>query len=424
MSAGGLVVGHELPKLIARVQFPPGAYTGAFCRAIFSVSDNRRQHMTEANSPGSGEQPPSLQGISVIPEPTEEQLAERELTDYTEHRRSFIKWVLHFGKDPESAEGYAKSTARVRASRADQFYRWVWDQEDHYTTTVTHDHADKYMQELAYRDTSQDHKANMMKALKTLFRWRAHELGEEEWDPKLTFSNDTSTTKPRDYLTTEERQKVREAALQYGSVPSYTSLSPEERDRWKSHLAQRFEKPKDEISTEDFGKANSWKYPSMVWTALDTGLRPIEVKRATVSWVDTENRVLRIPKKEATKNSDNWVVSLTDRTASALKRWLSEREQYDKYENSDKIWLTRHGNPYQSYSLNYVLERVCKIAGIPTETRKITWYSIRHSVGTFMAREEGLAAAQEQLRHKSPDSTLRYDHAPAEDRRDALNRMG
>jgi hypothetical protein len=125
------------------------------------------------------------------------------------------------------------------------------------------------MQELAYRDTSQDHKANMMKTLKTLFRWRAHELGEEEWGPELTFSNDTSTTKPRDYLTTEERKKVREAALQYGSVPSYTSLSPEERDRWKTHPAQRFEKPKDEISTEDFERANSWKCAgSSVFTAV------------------------------------------------------------------------------------------------------------------------------------------------------------
>jgi integrase len=280
------------------------------------------------------------------------------------------------------------------------------------------------MKELAYSDKSQDHKANTMKTLKMLFRWRAWEFGEEKWEPESTFSNDSSTTNPKDYLTVEERQKVREAALQYGSVPSYTTLSPEERDKWKAHLAQRFGKSKDDIGREDFDNANGWKYPSLVWTALDTGLRPIEVERATVRWVDTENRVLRIPKDESSKNTDNWVVSLSDRTASALERWLAERKQYQKYAESDKLWLTRYGNPYESHSLNHVLERVCEIAGISTENRDLSWYSIRHSVGTFMAREEGLAAAQEQLRHKCSETTLRYDHAPTEDRRDALNRMG
>ena len=41
-----------------------------------------------------------------------------------------------------------------------------------------------------------------------------------------------------------------------------------------------------------------------------------------------------------------------------------------------------------------------------------------------MTREQGLAAAQAQLRHKSPETTMRYDQAPVEDRRNALNRMG
>lgn len=40
-----------------------------------------------------------------------------------------------------------------------------------------------------------------------------------------------------------------------------------------------------------------------------------------------------------------------------------------------------------------------------------------------MTREEGLAAAQSQLRHKDERTTVRYDQVPVEDRRDALNRM-
>jgi integrase len=107
-----------------------------------------------------------------------------------------------------------------------------------------------------------------------------------------------------------------------------------------------------------------------------------------------------------------------------LATWIREGELYDRYENNDSLWLTRHGNPYSSSSLKYVLERLAEVAGIDTENRSLTWYSIRHSVGTYMAREEGLAAAQAQLRHSNPKTTMKYDNTPVEDRRDALDRMG
>ena len=51
-------------------------------------------------------------------------------------------------------------------------------------------------------------------------------------------------------------------------------------------------------------------------------------------------------------------------------------------------------------------------------------YAIRHSVGTYMTREEDLAATKAQLRHKSVRTTMKYDAAPVEDRREALDRMG
>jgi site-specific recombinase XerD len=107
-----------------------------------------------------------------------------------------------------------------------------------------------------------------------------------------------------------------------------------------------------------------------------------------------------------------------------LDRWLDERECYDKYDETDTVWLTRESNPYDSSALRYVIDKLCDIAGIDTEHREMSWYSIRHSVGTYMTREEDLAAAQAQLRHKSPETTMKYDQTPVEDRRDALDRMG
>lgn len=361
-------------------------------------------------------------GGRVVPEPSESRLSDRQYEDYAEHRVQLIVWMEDLGKSPSDKEGYAQDTVNGRAYRLDQFYRWVWDQEGRYTTAITHDHTDGWMRKLAGGDTSQENKASHRKAIKMLFRWRSHAFGDEEWEPEITFSTNAGQTNPQDYLTREERTQVREAALEYGSVPSYSNLGSEERDRWKAHLAQRFEKPKEDVSPADFERANSWKVPSLIWTALDAGLRPVEVKRARVRWVDTSAKVLRIRKEDASKNQDNWVVSITERTANALDRWLAERDQYEKYDDTDRLWLNQIGNPYQSYSLNRIFRDVCEAAEIPAEDR--TFYAIRHSLGTYMTREEGLAAAQAQMRHKSEVSTMRYDQAPVEDRRDALDRMG
>ncbi len=364
-----------------------------------------------------------LDEVKVVSEPSQKYLNQRQLLDYRSQREACLRWLLTFGKDPDRGEGYALGTVKPRSSRMDMFYRWVWDEIGGYTSNVSHEHADEWMRELALSDASTAHKSNCQKSVQMLFKWRHHEKGESKWDPEIKFSSDGSSS-PRDYLTREERAAIREAALEYGSVPSYGNLTPEERVRWKRYLAQRFEKPKSEIVPTDWDRANAWKIPSLVWTSLDVGLRPVEVASAEIAWVDTENELLRIPKEESAKNTENWLVSLRSQTAEALERWLSEREAREKYDEADKLWLTRNSNPYSTSSLRYLLYRLCEIVGIDTEHRKMSWYSIRHSVGTYMTREEDLAATQAQLRHKSPRTTMKYDQAPVEDRRNALDRMG
>ena len=365
-----------------------------------------------------------LAGITVVPNPSEAFLNKRQLVDYRSQREACLTWLLTFGKAPAEVDGYARSTVKTRASRMDIFYRWVWEKEGRYVVDITHDHADAFLQHLAYEDRSNADRSNYLKALQMLFKWRHHEHGLPEWEPALTFYSNDGATQPRDYLTRGERTAIREAALEYGSVPSYSNLSPEERDRWKTYLAQRFEKPKSAVTPQDWGRANGWKIPSLVATSLDTGLRPIEVERARTYWVDAPNQVLRIPKNESSKTTENWIVSIQSRTAEMLERWLDEREQYEHYQGTDALWLTRQGNPYRSATLKHVLQQLCEIADIATDNRQVSWYAIRHSVGTYMAREEGLAAAQAQLRHKSTQTTMKYDQAPPEDRRKALDQMG
>lgn len=168
----------------------------------------------------------------------------------------------------------------------------------------------------------------------------------------------------------------------------------------------------------------SWKFTSLVWVSLDAGLRPVEVGRARTSWCDTDNNVLRIPREESSKNEGNWTVALTERTSMALDRWLKERHEHPRYDDNDRLWLTRRGNRYGSNQLRRLLIKMCEDVGIDHEDRKMSWYTIRHSVGTYMTKERDLAAAKAQLRHKSVQTTMKYDQAPVEDRIEALDNMG
>ena len=364
-----------------------------------------------------------LDQYPVITHPAEAYLNPRQRQDYRSERESCLHWLLTRGKKPAEAVGYAEGTVKPRCYRMDRFYRFVWEREGGYTTNLSHDHADAWMDHLAQRDVSATHKQNCQKSLAMLYKWLHHERGLGEWEPPFRFSSDSST-QPRDYLTRDERKAIRDAALEYGSVPSYNNLTPSARDRWKQYLAQRFEKPKAEVTPKDWDRANGWKIPSLIWTMLDAGLRPVEVERASLSWVDCDNSLLRIPKEDSAKTREHWVVGVTDRTAEHLSKWCQQRRNYAQYDDTDLLWLTREGNPYGSSALRSVLQRLCDIAGIDTEHRQMSAYTIRHSVGTFMTREEDLAAAQAQLRHRSPQTTMKYDSAPPEARRRALDRMG
>lgn len=355
---------------------------------------------------------------------SEKQLNPRELEMYQEHRRELLEWMLNEGQVPGAHIGYAQNTVENRAYRLDMFYRWVWDIEDGYTEDITIAHVNAWVKYISTQSYSESYKAAFQKAIRTLFKWQQHEQGKDvDWDPVVRFKDD-SFPGSRDALTREERTSFREAALSYGSIPHYHSVTPEERDTWKAYLAQRLGKPKSKIGEEDWDQANSWKWPSLIWTAVDAGLRPKEVSRANVSWVDTQKGILRIPSEDAVKNNSRWEVGLRDRTVTLLENWAEERECYEKYDDSELLWLTKYGNPYATQSLNHWFQKLCDEAGIDRSNRDLSWYSIRHSVGRQMVKEMGVGAAAAQLRHKSMRSTLRYIRPSAEERKDALERIG
>lgn len=128
-----------------------------------------------------------VEGIVVVPEQTEQWLNQRQLEDYRSHRVQLIRWMLHLGKNPEKAEGYAFDTVRQRCYKIDRFYRWIWDQEDGYTLSISVEHADQYSKEFAYEETSQTHRAGVQKATKSTYPSPAQNCRRSVHDPYSTF---------------------------------------------------------------------------------------------------------------------------------------------------------------------------------------------------------------------------------------------
>lgn len=262
-----------------------------------------------------------------------------------------------------------------------------------------------------------------MCALLSYFRFRWDERDGEQWTPATMFGS-KSGGPITDPLTLEERKQIRNAVLEYKTVKWYNSDTADERDSIKTMLAQRLGKPKEKITKKDWEKANTdWLYPPLIMVALDIGLRPCVAERLKVSWVELSDKTIKIPKEDAAKNDEYWSAAIDDRTARLLQKWIEQREHLPKYEGSDILWLTREGNPFTSGPLARRLRDIMDEAGIDYGDRDISMYSIRHSLGSELARTDNLRVVQKQLRHKTIEVTLRYVHPTDETIREGLSKI-
>lgn len=355
-----------------------------------------------------------------------EALNPRASADYRTFKEQFVQWLAHSGKNPQRRKGYAQQTIRQTAGKCDFIYEWKWDREERYTREFTPEDANRFIMEMDWQeDYTDDSLLDFVKVLKRMFKYENTALGKDyEWDCPIELSQSTAST--RDHLRKGEFHDLYEAALDYNTIKSYHACTPEERDRLKATLAQRFEKPKSEVRPADLERANGWKIPSLISVTLDVGFRPIEVSRANLRWFEpvlNGEHELKIPKEESTKNVENWNPVVSDRTVRAVQMWFDERDSYDRYADSDAAWLTKYGNPYKSSSLNGLFDRLLPQAGIDPNGRELSWYSIRHGVVTIWANEHGIHHAKEQLRHKSVDTTLRYVRSTSDKRQDMMRQL-
>jgi len=345
---------------------------------------------------------------------------------------TFYNWMLTKGKNPTRRKPLSPSQSVNYHARVDQVFRFVIDRiKPSDETELTHDQADlivKWLDRDEIRTQSGDpytetSKRKFTNALQKYFAWR-HDEGEgEKWRPRIKFTD--GEHEHADKLNYKERWLVLQTARQYGSLPSYYETSEGERDKIRSLVAQRLGKSKSEVTRKDWERADtSTKIGSMFAVGLDTGIIPIEVGRARTDWYDPARNILKITKEDAGKDRPTTELPLTEATGELMSEWIQERRHYEKYDGTNLLWLNREGNPYNSKNLCYLLRRLCEEAGIDHENRKIVWYSLRHNLGQSIEGTTDLSQANDQLRHRSLETTKQiYGESTIESRRYTLEQI-
>jgi len=350
-----------------------------------------------------------------------------------QHLSGFYDWMLTKGKNPKRHEPLSESTSGNYLDRIDQIYRFILERiSPPEMQALTLEQADQIVEWLDQNkikkqegdDYSESGKRKFTNALQKYFKWQ-HErgTGAELWEPRVTFSDGEHESADR--LNFEERWLVREAAMNYGSLPSYHGTDPEDRNRINGLIAQRLGKPKDEVTSKDWTRAdNSTKIGSLIAVTLETGMIPIEIAEARLDWYDEQRNILKIPNEYAAKDRPTEELPVTNDTGEQMSEWIQERRHYEKYDGSNRIWLNEHGNPYNSKNLCYLVRRLCEEAGIKHKDRKIVWYSLRHNLGQSIEEEEDLSEARDQLRHKHISTTNEfYGKSTVESRRHTLEKV-
>ncbi|QSG02770.1 site-specific integrase [Natranaeroarchaeum sulfidigenes] len=338
-------------------------------------------------------------------------LNSRQQDIYSAVLSRFKQYLETEGKNPKKGLGYSKVNERI--SRFHRVMKWVWNNET-ITTEFTTEDADIVNEALAedsFRrmDGGRYAEGSKRKINDVIVNW--FEFQGIDWDPETRF-HDEPATENADPFRKSELQQLWQTSLTYKSVPSYNNLSPEDRDRWKAHIAQELGKPKVEVTPSDWDTLNKdWKVPSLVRTTRGAGWRPDLIGRMSVEWYDPEAQRIYIPEGEAPKNDDSWEQELSQEGAHALDNWLDQRANQEMYDGRDEIWLTREGNPYTSASLNDLLDNLVDEAGIDEGNRKIVWYSFRHSIGTYVYdKYKDRRVVAETLRQNSTAAADRYIH--------------
>ena len=184
---------------------------------------------------------------------------------------------------------------------------------------------------------------------------------------------------------------------------------------------QQFKKqpllPAQATSLLDYSQASDLRDFAIINLLLRTGLRTIEVRRASVEDITFKGsqRVLLIQGK-GRDEKDNFVV-LTDKTYQPIEAYLKTRETL---KSSAPLFASTSNNNKGGRLSTRSISRMAKegLKAIGLNERSFTAHSLRHTTAVNILRAGGsLETAQFTLRHSNPATTQIYTATLNEERR-------
>ncbi len=141
------------------------------------------------------------------------------------------------------------------------------------------------------------------------------------------------------------------------------------------------------------------KHKAMISTIYACGLRRGELLNLKVKDLDGQRNLIRIEQGKGKK--DRYLPF-----SAPLKKLL--QEYYLAYHPKDFLFEGQDGGVYGERSIELVLERAVKKAGI---RKKVILHTLRHSYATHqLERGTDIRYIQELLGHSSPKTTMIYTH--------------
>lgn len=148
---------------------------------------------------------------------------------------------------------------------------------------------------------------------------------------------------------------------------------------------------------------------------LGTGLRAIEVCRATVAAYDTAGFI-----KIRRKGGKEAELPLGDPEARAINAWLLERKRFERRIDSPALLLRVHTNdwvrPRQPHCSEKYLYRMCQHVVAEAKVPHFSPHDLRRTFCTRALRVGDVLMVQTLMGHAKTDTTRKYDRRTLEER--------
>lgn len=141
------------------------------------------------------------------------------------------------------------------------------------------------------------------------------------------------------------------------------------------------------------------KHKAILMTIYSCGLRLSELLNLKIKDVRSSDQIVRI---NQSKGNRDRIVSLPDKLLDVL------REYYQIYKPTDYLFEGDRGGRYSERSVQLVLKKALRTAGVKTEG---TVHTLRHSYATHLIQSGiDIRVVQELLGHESIKTTMIYTH--------------